>query len=83
MSTTTLPTFSEVLTRFNKLVESAPPPSKIKKELDDIRQIASSRGEFTGRQSEAILARINNYEAGIYGNTKTSDNYGHAKPEKK
>lgn len=80
---TTLPTFSEVLTRFNKLVESAPPSSKIKKELDEIRQIASSRGGFTGRQSEAILARITNYEAGIYGNTKTPDNYGHSKPEKK
>jgi hypothetical protein len=83
MSTTTLPTFSEVLTRFNKLVEDAPPVPRIKKQLDELRAIASSRGEFTVRQSEAILSRINHYEAGTYGNTKKEEHYGHVKAEKK
>lgn len=83
MSTTTLSTFSEVLTRFNTLVEDAPPVNKIKKQLDELRAIASSRGEFSARQLEAILARISNYEAGTYGKSKTEEHYGHSKPEKK
>ena len=82
MSTTTLPTFSEVLTKFNKLVEDAPPPAKIKKQLDELRAIANTRGEFTVRQSEAIISRINHYEAGTYGNTKKEEHYGHVKPSK-
>jgi len=83
MTTTTLPTFSEVLSKFNKLVEDSPALAKIKKQLDELRIVAKTRGEFTVRQSEAIIARINHYEAGTYGNTKSAEHYGHVKPEKK
>lgn len=83
MRTTTLPTFTELLARFNKLVENAPSVNKIKKELDELRTIASTRGEFTVRQTEAIISRINHYEAGTYGNTKKEEHFGHSKPEKK
>ena len=83
MSTTTLPTFSEVLTRFNKLVENAPPPAKIKAELEEIKSIATTRGGFTTRQMAALTDRVDNYLKGDYGNTKKEEHYGHAKPEKK
>lgn len=83
MSTTTLSTFSEVLARFNKLVENSPSPAKIMTELEELKGIALSRGEFTFRQTAAIVERVNNYIKGDYGNTKKEEHYGHTKPEKK
>ena len=62
--------FTIMLRAFNKMVESMPKAESIKNELLELKQSAESSAELNYRQKDAIVARVNNYLKGDYGNTK-------------
>lgn len=74
--------FTLLLRVFNKLAEDMPPVEKIEPELLKIRQAAISSSELNSRQTDAVVARVDNYINGTYGRTKTDENLGHEKQEK-
>lgn len=71
--------FSSFLEVFHSIIEKNPDPSKVKKELADLKEMAKNTPELNARQTEAILARCDNYLSGEYGNTKVAGNFGHGK----
>lgn len=74
--------FTLMLKKFHKIIEGTPTASKVKTELDELQNRAENSGELNPRQKDAIIARCKNYMNGIYGNTKTEEHMGHAKPVK-
>lgn len=72
----------ELIRKFNELVKEAPAVSKIKAELEVIKLEASTSILLNIRQREAIIARVNNYLAGTYGNTKTDEQMAQSKSGK-
>jgi len=74
--------FTLLLRVFNKLVANMPPVEQIKAELLKLKQSAIDSTELNSRQTDAIVARVDNYISGVYGNTKTAENLGHEKQEK-
>ncbi len=65
----TLDSFSILLKRFNKLVQSFPKVDDIKTDLESIKEDAIKAVDLTGRQREAVVARVNNYLDGTYAST--------------
>jgi hypothetical protein len=62
--------FPTLISKFGKLVENNPPVKSIQKELDEIKEAAKNNSLLTGRQSSAVIDRVNNYVAGRYGKSK-------------
>jgi hypothetical protein len=69
--------FTVMLKAFNELVESNPTISKVKDELNGMKEAAIASDELNARQKDAIVDRCNHYLNGTYGNTKKAENFGH------
>ena len=66
MEKTTTDSFESLLAEFNKLVDKQPEIPTVKTKLEDIRKRAMF-ASLSGRQQEAIKARVDNYLSGSYG----------------
>lgn len=62
--------FSFMLMDFHETVANMPPVSKVQEKLLALKADAEINHELNIRQKEAIIARIDNYFNGSYGNTK-------------
>ena len=79
MSTELVPNeFSILLKGFNELAEGMPPIEKVKSGLLELKNAAKNSMELTYRQKDAIVARVDNYLAGTYGNTKKAEHLKHS-----
>ena len=74
--------FSYMLMDFHEMIADAPAMSKIEDKLLGLRKDAEINPELNLRQKEAIIARIDNYINGTYGNTKRPEHYEQSKAEK-
>ncbi len=59
---------------FNELIKGSPTAEAIKTELLELKETARLSAVLTYRQTDAIMARVNNYLNGEYGNTKKAEN---------
>lgn len=59
--------FESILEVFNELIHEAPSLSKVKSEILEIKEFATTASSLTGRQREAITERCDNYLNGTYG----------------
>jgi len=62
--------FSFMLMDFHETIFDAPPVKKVETKLLELRNDAETNSELNIRQKEAIIARIDSYFKGTYGNTK-------------
>ncbi len=74
--------FSFMLIDFHETIKDAPAVSKIHYKLIELRQDAEINPELNLRQKEAIIARVDNYINGTYGNTKLPEHYEQSKADK-
>ncbi len=52
---------------FSKIIDNDPTPAKVKDKLSELKTRVQSKNTLTGRQTESLSARIDNYMAGTYG----------------
>ncbi len=71
--------FECIIENFNKITANQPSVNKIKDKLIEIKSFAANASALTDRQKEAVIARINNYLNGSYGNSKKPEHYGQTK----
>lgn len=61
-----------MISTFNELVKESPSIESVREDLLQLRDMAKNNNLLNFRQTEAIVARCENYLAGKYGNTKTT-----------
>jgi hypothetical protein len=83
MQTANIGSWGTLLNIFHGLIENTPEPKKIEGKLLALKEDAKNAADLTPKQREGIMDRVNNYLKGEYGNTKTAENLGQSKPEKK
>lgn len=70
-----------LLQTFHELIKGNPKPEDIQDKLEELKKAARIAKELTPRQTEAIVARCNNYLSGEYGNTKKKENLEYNQPK--
>lgn len=73
--TTTTPTeFQKMLAKFHRIIENEPPVSQVKDQLEKLSEFAKKSAHLNSRQTDAVMARCDNYTNGLYGKTKSKEN---------
>jgi len=67
--------FQLMLQKFNRTVDNQPPVSEVKETLTKLRDLAISSKQLNTRQTDAIVARCDNYINGLYGKNAKKENY--------
>lgn len=70
--------FDSFLREFNGLVDNTPTVGTIRSKLENLKERAQNEKTMTFRQTDAILARCDNYLNGTYGKTKTDKNLSYS-----
>ena len=75
--------FDTILNVFNGLIVNNPTHKSISDELIEIKSFTEGASDLNGRQKEAILDRIRNYQNDSYGNTKAGISFSYPQESKK
>lgn len=67
--------FQLLLIKFNEMIDNNPPVKDVKEKLEKLAEIARKSSELNYRQTEAIIARCNNYINGEYGMGKKKQTF--------
>ena len=65
--------FSSMLKVFNSIIDGNPSTDKVRDKLNSLKESCANAGILTYRQSDAIIARCDNYLNGTYGVDKVKD----------
>lgn len=63
-----------LIKQFHTIIDNEPPPEKVKDKLLELKTKATNNPNLTGRQTEALISRCNNYIEGVWGKSKTAEN---------
>jgi len=72
----------KLLAVFKMIIKDSPEPETVKDQLWKLKEAAKASAHLMFHQVTAITARCDNYMNGEYGNTKTSENFGHTGSKK-